>query len=199
MHNLSRINIFKSLYYTYKFKGCCIVGKSYIYNTGGVKFANKNSVFIIGINGTTTVGSQLLNEGTIIINGYVSIYKGTKIVVSKNSTLSIGDGTYINEYSRIFCRKEIKIGSRCAIGFNVDIMDSDLHSIYSEKLQINKNESISIADKVWVCAHSTICKGSKVERNVIVGSNSRVSGNLGSNYIYAGNPLKKIRQFDSWQ
>lgn len=135
----------------------------------------------------------------MLVDGYVSIYKGVKIVTDKNCIIKIGSGTYINECSRIFCRKGIKIGSHCAIGFNVDIMDSDLHSIYADNLLINNDEYIVIGNNVWICAHTMVGKGSFVGNNIIIGANSRVNGILASDYIYAGNPLKRIRQFENWQ
>lgn len=195
----SRTNIFKSIYYTYKFGCCCIIGKVYTRQIGKIEFSDKNSVLLLGIDGTTPLKSQILNEGVIKINGFVNIYKGTKIIVAKHAELSIKNGTYINEYCKIFCKEKINIGAMCAIAFNVVLMDSDLHIITTDGIQLNKNTPINIGNHVWIGAYSIVNKGSNIKDNVIIGATSRVSGNIDSNYIYAGNPIRKIRQFQNWE
>lgn len=82
-----KVNIVKSIYYTIRFKGCCIIGKALIDNDlmGRISIA-PNCVLTIGILGTTTVPTQLLLTGTLKVTGCVDIYKGTKIVVSKDAS-----------------------------------------------------------------------------------------------------------------
>lgn len=153
---------------------------------------------MIGIEGTTNVPCQLIIKGTLELIGYVSIYKGVKIVVDNDGLLRIGAGTYINEYTRIFAHNSIIIGNRCAISWNVVIIDTDIHSINKKDIVINPDKSITIGNNVWIGFNSTISKGTFIGDNVIVGSNSFVHGLLNNNHIYYGTPIKNQGSFDEW-
>lgn len=166
---------------------------------GGVFFKSPDSVLTIGISGTTSVPSQLLLEGQLIVKGNVDLYKGIKIVVRKDALLSIGGGTYINEYSRIFCANQVAIGESCAISWNVNIMDTDMHEIYTDDLLINSDAKVLIGDKVWIGANTFITKGTCVSDNVIIGANTITSKELKSGSMYIGNPSKPIKRFDKWK
>ena len=83
-----------------------MIGNTIISSKGGVKFATPKSVLIVGISGTTNVPAQFLLNGTLVVDGCVDFYKGIKVVVKSNVSLSIQNGTYIKEYSRIFCAKK---------------------------------------------------------------------------------------------
>jgi len=113
--------------------------------------------------------------------------------------LALGDRAFINENSRILCRKEILIGAQTAIGWGCTIADTDSHGIYVKEELVNPDASIRIDDKVWICANTTITKGSFIESNCIVGTDSVVLGKkLLSNKVYAGYPLRIVKEFDTW-
>jgi hypothetical protein len=49
-----------------------------------------------------------MGKNSIIkINGKVHLYKGSKIVIGNNAILEIGDGTFINEHSKLVCQKNL--------------------------------------------------------------------------------------------
>lgn len=67
----------------------------------------------------------------------VKIYLGYKVKLyhdvafyldAPNATISIGEGTYVNRRTEIKCQSNITIGKRCAISWDVVIMDTDYHS-----------------------------------------------------------------------
>lgn len=192
----SNISIIRTISYSLRNPGIILVGKS-ILSGGGRIITNPNSYVLLGVEGTTNVPIQLINEGNIEFLGYVSLYKGTKCVVAKNGYLRIGDGTYINEYTRIFTYHKIFIGSGCAISWNVVIADTDVHKIFKNDTHVNPNRSVEIADNVWIGFNSTITKGTIIKNNTIIGSNSFVHGQIEGNNIYYGNPLKSV-EFDKW-
>lgn len=129
----------------------------------------------------------------------MDLYKGSKIVVKEDSALSISNGTYVNEYSRIFCAKRITIGSACAIAWNVNIMDTDMHKIYVENNIINSDADVHIGNNVWIGANSFISKGSNIPDNVIIGANSVTKQDVRSGFIHVGMPSKPIKQFEKWK
>ncbi len=191
----------KTLYYSLKFKGPIICGKCSITVRGGGKIRlTKGSKLYVGINYSYPVPTVLdIYQGVLSINGFVSINRGCKFRISKNATLEIGNGTFINEGVKIYCEEGITIGENCAIAFDSKILDTDIHKIYHEGEQINKNSTIRIGDKVWIGANSIVLKGTNIEKNTIIGANSVVNGKCISNKIYAGVPSQIIAEFDNWK
>lgn len=138
-------------------------------------------------------------DGKLIVNGHVDLYKGTKIVVKRDAVLTISNGTYVNEYSRVFCGKQITIGASCAIAWNVNIMDTDMHKIYVGDYAINSDAEIQIGNNVWIGANSFVGKGITIPDNVIIGANSIASKELRNGFIHIGSPSIPFRQFDKWK
>ena len=87
------------------------------------------------------------------------------------------------------------------IGGNVCIYDTDFHSIRPEyRINTDKDQEnmkmspITIEDNVFIGAHSTILKKTKIGKNSIIGAGSLVSGNIPPNEIWAGNPAIFIKE-----
>jgi len=204
MKIVPKLSLYKTIYYSLKYKGVMFVGKGTKVNvarTGRIIFKNRRSSLYLGVHFSTTSGTTLdiFERGELVVSKSVGIHRGTKVVIKKGAQLTIGRASFINENSRIMCSKKITVGNNCSIGWNVNISDTDSHGIYIEKKLINPNSEVHIGNKVWICANTTITKGSLIEDNCIVGSNSLVIGKtLCSNNIYAGNPLKIIKGFDDW-
>ena len=141
----------------------------------------------------------VMNNAKLIVGQNVMIHRGTKIVVHENGSLKINDYTYINENSRVHCKKCISIGRRCAISWNTNILDTDIHTIqYSKEGKNNHDYRVNIGNEVWIGANSTVLKGTIIEDNCIVAANSLVMGRLKSRYIYGGNPCKELKTFKTW-
>ena len=142
---------------------------------------------------------DIYDNAKLYVNGTVSICRGCKVVLYEGTSLSIGGGTYINECTRIHCQNYISIGNRCAIAFEVLMMDSDLHNIITDNKIVNPMSTVIIGDHVWIGARATILKGSEIEDNSIIASSSLVTKKCLSNNIYVGNMLRPITEFDSWE
>jgi len=201
---LPKLSILKSLYYSFRFKGVFLVGRGCVINIhrdARLIFKDKSSSIYVGVYFSSAPGTTLdiYKGGIMRVGKSVGIHRGSKVVVREAAELSIGNRTFINENSRVVCRKKISIGEDCSIAWGVTISDTDSHEVYSGRVLSNPDAVINMGDKVWVCAHSLIAKGSTLESNCIVGAGSVVLGNtLKSGYIYAGNPVKRIKEFDKW-
>lgn len=57
---------------------------------------------------------------------------------------------------------------------------------------------VTIGNNVFIGTNSTILKGVNIGDNVIIGANSLVNKNCESNYVYAGNPAKKIMSLENY-
>lgn len=199
----SKLNVVKSIYYSLRFNGHIFIGKGNIYieGNGKIEFLSKKSSLYVGVYTTvqTPTVITIMNNAKLIVGQNVMIHRGTKIVVHENGSLKINDYTYINENSRVHCKKCISIGKRCAISWNTNILDTDIHTIqYSEEGKNNHDYRVNIGNEVWIGANSTVLKGTIIEDNCIVAANSLAMGRLKSRYIYGGNPCKELKTFEIW-
>ncbi|MGX9418453.1 acyltransferase [Vibrio sp. WJH972] len=201
---LPKISIIKSVYYSFKFRGKIIIGKNcrlYLKKDAKISFANNYSSLYLGIHFNRIEGTILdLHENSVLhVGKSVGIHRGSKVVVRKNAVLSIGDNTFFNENCRVQCGKKISIGESTSIGWNCNILDSDLHGIYIDDKLSNMDSPIVIGSNVWIGANSIVLKGADLSDNTILGISSVFkSKSSDSGYIYAGNPAVKIKKFDKW-
>ena len=201
---IRKIDLLKTLYYSIRFKGKVIVGKRTSLNLkkgARIEFSTDKSSLYLGVHFSALEGTVLdmYENSKLIVGKSVGIHRGTKVVVRNNAVLEIGDKTFINENSRIQCAEKIEIGASTSIGWNCNILDTDLHGIYVGSELTNPNKPVAIGSNVWICANSKVLKNTIIKDNVIVGMDSIVSGKeLESDYIYVGSPLRKTKKFGSW-
>lgn len=164
-----------------------------------LKYGNKIQInpFKVYISPFSTI--QISGKATIVIKSdhdRVYISKNSKIYCA-GGVLTIGNGVFFNENNQVVCYESIQIGNNCLFGPNVCIYDADHQYRDSSKpiryQGFTKGEVI-ISEDVWIGAGTVITKGTKVGRHVVIGANSVVRGILGSNSVYAGNPLREIRK-----
>lgn len=119
--------------------------------------------------------------------------------VGNDSVFYLGKSCYVNRTSDMYAteRKNIIIGSECLLSFNNYFRTADPHIIYdiNKKERINYSKSILIGDHVWIGQGCLILKGTNIGSGAIIGGNS-VSSNkkINSNTLYAGNPIKKLKE-----
>jgi carbonic anhydrase/acetyltransferase-like protein (isoleucine patch superfamily) len=147
-------------------------------------------------------GSRSIWEvtGTVIFKGRADIGHGSKLSVSKTGTLIFGENFCITAQSSIIATTEIRFGNNCLVSWDVLIMDTDFHPI-KDKIGtvLNASQPILIGDKVWIGCRNLILKGSVIPNNAIIGAGSILSKQLDTeNAIYAGNPIKKIKEDVYW-
>lgn len=153
-------------------------------------FDNRKSRSIIEISD----GSELIFKGKAGFgNGFKMCLGGGKLVVGQRFTLTAE--------SSIVCYDEIEFGNDCLLSWDILVMDTDFHKIYSnENRLINPNRKITVGDNVWIGCRATILKGSSIPSGSIVAANSVVSGKLDEqNAIYAGSPSIKIKSSINWK
>jgi len=130
-------------------------------------------------------------SGTLNFGNNVKIGNGCKLYVS--GKLSIGDGSNFSGDSSIVCKKEITFGSGCLISWDTLFMDTDEHGISNiDGVVLNPDKKIDIGNSVWICARSTILKGSVIGSNSIISAASNVVSSFEGENIIGGNPAKVI-------
>jgi acetyltransferase-like isoleucine patch superfamily enzyme len=124
------------------------------------------------------------------------INKKCSICVLPHAKLSIGENTGFSGVS-IFCASSIQIGKFCNFGVNTFIWDTDFHSLDYKERRIKKEKikvkPIVIGNDVFIGANTFILKGVTIGNNAIIGAGSVVTKDIPANQIWAGNPVKYIR------
>ena len=135
-------------------------------------------------------------NGTLIVNGYFSIYYGTEIRIYEGAILSLNGG-FCNNGVRIICGKKISIGKNCAIGPEVVIRDTDQHRLLSPGFEVAKD--IIIGDHVWIGTRALILKGVTIGDGAIVAAGAVVTKDVPSRCLVAGIPAKVVRENVEWE
>lgn len=140
-------------------------------------------------------------SGPVVFKGTAQIGHGSKISVGENGSLEVGENLIITAESTVVCHKKITIGSNCLISWDCLIMDTDFHKIFDNTSQrTNPPSPVVIGDNVWIGVRNLILKGSIIPNNVVIGANSLIAKALTTeNTIYAGNPIKLIKENITWQ
>jgi acetyltransferase-like isoleucine patch superfamily enzyme len=137
---------------------------------------------------------ELRENATLTFEGDSSLGDGAKILLGPGARVSIGDGTYFDGDSRLISAASISIGARCAIAWEVLIMDADFHGIDGG----DPDAPVRIGDHVWIGAGARILKGVTVGDGAIVAAGALVARDVPAQALVAGNPARVIRDGVSW-
>lgn len=166
----------------------------------------------ISINGNN---NELLSEGLIQHTNITVIGNNNKIYFKKNSRIQrtiitvrannasviIGEGSNILSATFI-CQGNgnyIHIGDKCLFSANVELWNSDTHTIYdSEGNIINHSKPITIGDHVWIGKHVKVLKGVTIGEHSVIGMCSLVTKDIPPSTINAGAPCKTIKHNINW-
>lgn len=160
---------------------------------------NKMKAYFYFKNASLSFGNNIKIAGfstKVNIGNNCSFYKNCIFEFSENSTLIIGNNFVLSYGVIISCNKSIKIGDDVQIGEYTSIRDtthdySDLGVPIKYNADISKE--ISIGNNVWIGRGCIILPGTIIEDGVVVGANSIIKGHLKKDNIYAGSPIKHIK------
>ena len=145
-----------------------------------------------------------------------SVLRGQLLIFAHGGKISIGQDCYLGENSRIWSAASIKIGNRVFISHNVNIHDTNAHSIdpklrYEHFLEIMStghpcenrmdivSQQIIIEDDVWIGFNSIILKGVKIGKGVIIAAGSVVTKDISEYSVVAGNPAKVVKKIEEFR
>ena len=114
-----------------------------------------------------------------------------------NGNVYIGKHTTINSGVVIYSGNGVKIGENVAIAANCTLAPVNHEYKSAYKKIIDQGFSVSkggivIEDDVWIGANCVILDGAILRKGCVVGASSLVRGELESNGVFAGNPIRKI-------
>ncbi|WGL81749.1 acyltransferase [Enterobacter cloacae] len=160
-------------------------------------FSLKYGVKAKGLRCGKNVRISLPHKGcSVEIGSNVLLYDNVKMYLDADDvSIKIGNDTYINRRTEICCQTSVKIGSRCAISWDVSITDSDYHSACNKQ----KTKGIVIGDNVWIGCKSVILKGITIGDGAIIASGSIVNRDVPPGTLVAGNPAKIVKENVTWR
>jgi acetyltransferase-like isoleucine patch superfamily enzyme len=200
----------KSKYYTRKYSSDN--GKLNIGSNATIKTDDSGE---IKINGEFTFGryfpmgrfnhrpSRLVvkKDGEFLVNTTdrkAKINQGAEIMVMGGGEFYIGE-SYINPRLQVLCYDKITIGDGCAISYDVELLDSNVHNIWIDEKKSKKEAPIIIEDNVWVGNNVSIQKGVRIGKGAIIASNSVVTNNIPEQTLAAGVPAEPIKNNVDWE
>ena len=137
-------------------------------------------------------GSKLTILSGTVIDSFVKIK-----FVGGLGDVSIGSDCYLNSGCVLYSGNGISIGNDVLVAANCTIAATG-HQYFERSKSIRSQGfldslgGVLIEDDVWIGANSVILDGSIIRKGVVVGANSLVRGELISNGIYSGSPVRLL-------
>lgn len=140
-----------------------------------------------------------------------SVLRGHLFIFAHAGAIQIGKDCYVGEHSRVFSSESVVIGDRVLISHNVNIHDTNSHSLdmtlrhkhFTEILNTGHPTSTSydiqgmpiiIQDDVWIGFNSTILKGVTIGKGAVIAACSVVTKDVPARVVVAGNPARIIKE-----
>ena len=139
-------------------------------------------------------GARLTVHG----QGRVAISRGARILIMKGAHLEIGGETTIHYNAAITCMKRISIASFCAISWNVNILDGNLHELIADGVPRPRARPVTLGSYAWIGCGSTVL-GATIGAGAVVGAGSVVVSDVPDKVAVAGNPARVIRKNVAWR
>lgn len=118
-----------------------------------------------------------------------------------NATLALGDKFRCNYSTTIDCSdSNIEIGDNVVLGWNTTIKNNDGHYIIENGKDSTISKKIIIEDHVWLCANSTVLKGTCVKKDSVLAYGALLTKTIDQeNILYGGIPAKMIKNNINWR
>jgi len=141
--------------------------------------------------------SRLAINGTLVLNGNLSVGNGSVFEIEIGGIAQIGNDVHFQSKTRLYVEDKLIIGDTVRFAWDTQLFDTDFHyALNVEKNTVRrKTKPIDIGSNVWVGNRCSIMKGAVLPDNCIVASNSVVNKDLsteGQYSTFAGIPAKKV-------
>ncbi len=116
-------------------------------------------------------------------------------IINSAWNLEVGDDVYIAHNCWVNAAGGLKISDGCIISPGV-VIATTAHAREDGQVSLRKSNRapISIGSGAWIASNSVLTKGCTIGSGAVVGAGSVVTGEVESDTLYAGNPLKMIKK-----
>lgn len=162
-------------------------------------FYHKSRGATIAVGAAVDVNVDIHNPKNVKVNSGSTLHKNLSLYVGANGRFEIGKNSHIAPFGYLLIDKNsVTIGDNVAIGpFCTFICHSNHFEGESHLFAKNYLDGdIKIGNNVFIGAQCTILPGTVISDNVVVASNSVVKGELTSNRVYGGSPVKLLKSIN---
>lgn len=135
-------------------------------------------------------------KGRVVLDSGVYLSEYVVLEADGESSVSLGEGVFLNTFSRIYAKEAVTIGKGCMLGSNVSVYDHD-HDVSQGVRNAGSRYAVApvvMEDHVWCGTNAVVTKGSHVHSNTVIGANAVARGTLEGGYVYAGVPIKRLHR-----
>lgn len=148
---------------------------------------------LLRVSGRVTVSKT--RRAKLLLGSNVILYRDTGFYLdSEEAVVEIGDHTFLNRRTEVMCKRHVKIGSHCAISWDVTISDTDYHALEGSET----TRPVHIGDRVWIGSRATILKGVTIGEGAVIAAGAVVSKDVPPRTLVAGVPARVVRENVSW-
>jgi acetyltransferase-like isoleucine patch superfamily enzyme len=139
----------------------------------------------VRVQGTLVVGERLQLLSTVWTS---------ELFVGPHGRLEIGDRVFINYGCSIGATELIRIGDRCNLGTQVQMMDNDWHRVEPDRrLERPPSRPIVLGENVWLGTRVLVLGGVTIGEGSVVGAGSVVVHDIPPRSLAIGAPARVIR------
>jgi acetyltransferase-like isoleucine patch superfamily enzyme len=92
----------------------------------------------------------------------------------------------------------IDIGRNCAISWDCEILDTDIHTVVLKDGTCSGPSPVVIEDNVWLGTRSIVLKGVRIGEGAVIGAGSVVTQDIPPHCLAVGNPARPVRSIRGW-
>jgi acetyltransferase-like isoleucine patch superfamily enzyme len=200
---LRRASLARTLYLSVRYHGRIVISRRTRLRLGpGARIdLSRGSFLFVGFANLnpTPCAVHIGRQARLSVDGTVSINRGCRVSVNDGAHLHIGNRSYINDNSSVVCFESISIGVGCAIAWNTNILDANIHALVVEGEQRPRSQPIAIGDQVWLGTGAIVLPGVTIGSGAVVAAGSVVRSDVPARTVVAGNPARVVRERISWQ
>lgn len=161
---------------------------------------NSNEVIVLGQMGRCNIYIEGDNNKLLILPG-TGIGNSTIYIRAKHGFVRIGNGTKIMS-AKLVCQgddNKLLVGENCLFSTDVDVWNSDTHSIYDMNGNfINYSLPIIIEDHVWLGKRVSVLKGVTIGKDSVIGMGAIITKDVPERSLVVGSPQHIVKENISW-
>ena len=118
------------------------------------------------------------NEGGCMQLNRVFLGAGVRLWAGHEAVLHIGNNTFVDEGTEIIAWQEVNVGDNCYLGWDVLIVDTDLHGVAGRPVE---NKPVRIGHGVRIGCRALILKGVQIGSGATIEPGAVVTKNVPEN------------------